>query len=177
MQQKKKQTIFLSVYGSVAPDYIPMCRRRADYGPSDVSEGHYLLTLWLWNKIFSTNTSRLGGLTQKSATRPWQVFNEEIHQNRCSLVIFLTVAIPAAFRGSDWNSLPGALHTHTTLHGWLAPPLIKSVTKKKKNDPHFPIAAGIYDVTKLYFQITAITQPQASSEKSLLRGTIRLGVT
>lgn len=129
------------VYGSVAPDYVPMCRRRADYGPSDVSEGHYLLTLLLWNEIFSTNTSRLGGLTQISATCPWQVFNEEIHQNRCRLVIFLTVAIPAAFRGSDWNSLPGALHTHTTLHGWLAPPLIKSVTKKKKEWPTFSLCS------------------------------------
>lgn len=71
----------------------------------------------------------------------WQVFDEEIHHNRCGFVIFLTVTIPAAFRGSDWNSLPGALHTHATPHEWLAPPLLCYKKKKKNEWPTFSLCS------------------------------------
>lgn len=129
------------VYGSVAPDYVPMCRRGADYGslPAPASRAKASVCFpCCYETRYSTPAGQ--GANTEICRMAWQVFDEEIHHDRCSFVIFLTVTIPAAFRGSDWNSLPGALHTHATPHEWLAPPLLCYKKKKKKRMTHiFPL--------------------------------------
>lgn len=130
------------VYGSVAPDYVPMCRRGADYGslPAPASRAKACVCFpCCYETRYSTPAGQ--GANTEICRMAWQVFDEEIHHDRCSFVIFLTVTIPAAFRGSDWNSLPGALHTHATPHEWLAPPLLCYKKKKKKEWPTFSLCS------------------------------------
>lgn len=100
MQQKK--TIFLLVHGSVVSDYVPMCDRQADYGslPAPATRVKAIICLpCCYETRHSTPAGQ--GANTKICCMASQVFDEEIHQNRGGFVIFLTVTIPAAFRGSN----------------------------------------------------------------------------